>query len=51
MPLLLSEWPVEGDLVVPLDQAPEDLKQGMGEAWKLREKNRKVLEEQKNQEK
>ena len=47
MPALLPEWPVEGDLVVPLDQAPDDLKEGMGEAWKLREENRKILEEQK----
>jgi ribonuclease BN (tRNA processing enzyme) len=49
MPVLLPEWPVEGDLVVPLDQAPDDLKEGMGEAWKVREQNRKVLDEQKKQ--
>ena len=46
MPLLLPEWPVEGDLVVPIEQAPEDLQEGMGEEWRVRTKNRKVLEEQ-----
>ena len=45
-PLLLPEWPVEGDLVIPLDQAPEDLKEGMGEEWRLREKNRQILQEE-----
>jgi len=49
MPLLLPEWPVEGDLVVPLDQAPEDLREGMGEEWRVRTKNRKALEEQKKE--
>ncbi len=36
--------------MVPLDQAPEDLTDGMGETWRLREKNRKILEEQKQKE-
>jgi hypothetical protein len=45
-PELLTEWPVEGDLVVPLDQLPENLKDSMGAAWRLRVKNQKVLEEQ-----
>ena len=47
-PLLRPEWPVEGDLVVPLDQAPPDLADGMGESWRLRMKNQKILEEQAN---
>jgi ribonuclease BN (tRNA processing enzyme) len=46
MPELLPEWPVEGDLVVPLEAAPDDLVDGMGESWRLREANRKALEEQ-----
>jgi ribonuclease BN (tRNA processing enzyme) len=46
-PHLLENWPVEGDLVIPLEKAPEDLKKGMGAEWRLRQKNRKVLEEQK----
>jgi hypothetical protein len=45
-PELLEHWPVEGDLVVPLDQLPDNLKESMGAAWRTREKNRKVLEEQ-----
>jgi ribonuclease BN (tRNA processing enzyme) len=49
MPLLLTDWPVESDLVVPLEQAPEDLREGMGAAWRAREANRKVLEEQKKE--
>jgi len=39
---------VEGDLVVPLEALPDNLKESMGAAWRLREKNRKVLEEQSN---
>ena len=43
MPQLLEQWPIEDDLVVPLEQAPDDLKQGMGAAWRLKEKNRAAL--------
>jgi hypothetical protein len=43
-PVLLEEWPVDSDLVVPLDILPENLKKGMGEAWRLKQKN---LEEKK----
>jgi len=49
-PELLENWPVEGDLVVPLEMAPDDLIDGMGEEWRLKQKNRKVLEEQKKEE-
>ncbi len=45
-PELLEDWPVEGDLVVPLEKAPDDLTDGMGQEWRLRNKNRKILEEQ-----
>jgi hypothetical protein len=36
-PELLTEWPVEGDLVVPLEVAPPDMTRGMGEAWRARQ--------------
>jgi len=45
-PELLTDWPVDGDLVVPIDALPENLKESMGQAWRTREANRKVLEEQ-----
>lgn len=47
-PELLEEWPVAGDLVIPVEQLPENLSRSMGEAWRLRQKNREVLEKQKN---
>ena len=43
-PVLLEEWPVKSDLVVPLDILPENLKNGMGAEWRLKQKN---LEKQK----
>ena len=45
-PELLEEWPVGGDLVVPFDSLPENLKESMGAEWRLRQKNRKVPQEQ-----
>ena len=45
-PELLTDWPVDGDLVVPLEQLPDSLKDSMGAAWRLKVKNQKVLEEQ-----
>jgi ribonuclease BN (tRNA processing enzyme) len=42
-PKLLQEWPVKGDLVVPLDQLPDNLKDSMGEAWRLKQKNLEAL--------
>jgi hypothetical protein len=47
-PELLEHWPVEGDLVVPVDALPENLRENMGAEWRLREKNRKALESQKD---
>ena len=49
MPVLLPEWPVEGDLVVPLEKAPDDLKQGMGQSFELKQKNREILRQQAEQ--
>ena len=40
---------VEGDLVVPLEKAPDDLKQGMGQSFELRQKNREILQQQEEQ--
>lgn len=45
-PELLQQWPVDSDLVVPMDVLPENLKDSMGAAWRHREKNREILKEQ-----
>jgi len=45
-PDLLEDWPVETDLVVPLELLPDNLKASMGSAWRHREANRKILKEQ-----
>ena len=45
-PELLEEWPVEGDLVVPVEQLPENLKQSMGDRWRQKVRNNEILEEQ-----
>jgi ribonuclease BN (tRNA processing enzyme) len=44
-PELLEDWPVEGDLVVPVETLPDNLKESMGAAWRTREKNLKALKE------
>jgi ribonuclease Z len=49
-PELLEEWPVKGDLVVPLEQLPENLKNSMGQEWEHKKKNQKILKEQKTTE-
>jgi hypothetical protein len=46
-PELLEDWPVSGDLVVPVETLPENLKDSMGAAWRLREKNQAILKQQK----
>ena len=45
-PQLLEEWPVDGDLVVPIDSMPENLQKSMSDRWRQRVRNRKILEEQ-----
>jgi ribonuclease Z len=45
-PHLLEDWPVKGDLVVPMESLPENLKESMGGAWRLKQKNQKILGEQ-----
>jgi ribonuclease Z len=49
MPHLLEEWPVDGDIVVPMDAMPEKLKDSMGAAWRHRVKNQKIIKEQSKQ--
>jgi len=44
-PELLEDWPVEGDLVIPLEAMPPTLKDSMGQSWRQREANKKVLKE------
>ena len=46
MPELLKDWPVEGDLVVPLEVLPENLKKSMSDRWRTRVENNKILKEQ-----
>ena len=45
-PHLLEEWPVEGDLVVPMESLPDNLKRSMSGEWTLKQKNQKILDEQ-----
>ena len=49
-PELLQEWPVDSDLVVPVENLPENLKKNMGAQWEYTNKNRKILEEKKKSE-
>jgi len=49
-PELLTEWPVDGDLVVPVESLPDTMRQSMGAAWEHRVKNQKILEEAKEEE-
>jgi len=44
-PELLTEWPVESDLVVPLEQMPPAMLQGMGESWRDRQAYKKHVSE------
>ena len=45
-PNLLEEWPVKGDLVVPMEALPDNLRESMGAAWTQKQKNQKVIDEQ-----
>jgi hypothetical protein len=49
MPHLLEKWPVDGDIVVPMEMMPEKLKDSMGGAWRERVRNQKILEERSEQ--
>ena len=39
-PVLLREWPVPDELVVPIEQLPENLKENAGQEWRLRQRNK-----------
>ena len=45
-PHLLEHWPVDTDLVVPVDKLPENLRSSMGGAWRLKQKNLEIRGEQ-----
>ena len=45
-PELLTEWPVESDLVIPAEALPEQLRRSMGEAARKKAANLEVLREQ-----
>ena len=45
MPQLLEVWPVDGDLVVPVEMLPENLRNSMGDRWRQKVENTKALEE------
>ena len=47
-PELLEHWPVDSDLVVPLDQMPPSLRKSMGDRWRQKVENNEILEEQNN---
>ncbi len=44
-PELLEHWPVETDLVAPVEALPPNLQKSMGAAWRHREANRKILDD------
>lgn len=44
-PELLQEWPVDTDLVVPLEMMPPAMLQGMGESWRDRQAYKKHISE------
>ena len=44
-PELLEEWPVDDDLVVPMDAMPPGMLQGMGESWRDRQTYKKHISE------
>ena len=50
-PELLENWPVDGDLVVPEEVLPANLKESMGASWRQKMKNLKILEEQEKEKK
>lgn len=45
-PELLQEWPVDSDLVIPVEALPDKLKQTMGEAHRKKAENLEKLREE-----
>ncbi len=46
-PELLENWPVETDLIVPVENLPENLRKNMGAHWEYSKRNQKILEKKK----
>jgi ribonuclease BN (tRNA processing enzyme) len=44
-PELLDNWPVDGDLVVPMDQMPPAMLDGMSQSWQHRQAYKKHISE------
>ena len=44
-PELMTEWPADEDLVVPIELLPEKMRENMGENWRKREANKKHLKD------
>jgi ribonuclease BN (tRNA processing enzyme) len=44
-PELLTEWPVDSDLVIPLEMMPPAMLQGMGESWRDKKAYEKHISE------
>ncbi len=44
-PELLTEWPVDGDLVIPLEQMPPAMLASMGENWRDHQAYKKHISE------
>lgn len=42
-PELMTEWPVDDDLVVPLEQMPPAMVDGMGDAWRKKQAYKKHI--------
>ena len=45
-PHLLEEWPVDSDLVVPMESMPDKLLDSMGDAWRQKQRNLEIIEQQ-----
>ncbi len=45
-PELLEEWPVDSDLVVPVENLPPSLLNSMGDRWRHKVEHQKILDEQ-----
>jgi ribonuclease BN (tRNA processing enzyme) len=45
-PELLQEWPVAGDLVVPVEALPPKMLDSMGEAWRKKQQNLDALKKE-----
>jgi len=44
-PQLLSDWPADADLVIPVEAMPQQMLAGMGAAWRQRQAYKKHIEE------